>query len=164
VRSSAFFADGNIGSRVLSPVEFIVGATVALGRTDMPPSSLVLADWMARLGQDLFYPPNVGGWPGGRSWLTPVSLIGRANFARALVEGLPVGILAPLDAGALATRQGKPDDRAGVIGAAATVLWGHEPDPARREVIARTCEGGPKAAELRRAVALVLASPESQLG
>ncbi len=37
---------------------------------DPPPSTLVLADWSTRLGQDLFGPPNVGGWPGGRSWLS----------------------------------------------------------------------------------------------
>ena len=53
----------------------------------------------ARLGQELFEPPNVGGWPGGRAWLTARSLVGRANFAAALVEGRPVGLPAPLDAG-----------------------------------------------------------------
>ena len=27
------------------------------------------------MGQDLFYPPNVGGWPGGRGWLEPRALV-----------------------------------------------------------------------------------------
>ena len=81
LRSSAFFGDANIGTRVLSPVEYIAGATIALGQASDPPSTLVLADWNARLGQDLFYPPNVGGWLGGRSWLSSRSLVGRANFA-----------------------------------------------------------------------------------
>ena len=31
-----------------------------------PPSTLLLAEWSTRMGQDLFYPPNVGGWSGGR--------------------------------------------------------------------------------------------------
>ena len=70
-----------------SPVEFVVGAVRALECFDPPPSTLVLADWCGRLGQDLFYPPNVGGWPGGRTWITTRSIIGRANFAAALVEG-----------------------------------------------------------------------------
>ncbi len=52
----------------------------------------ILADWMARLGQDLFYPPNVGGWPGGRNRITTRSQIARANDATALVEGMPVGL------------------------------------------------------------------------
>ena len=51
----------------------------------------MLADWAARLGQDLFYPPNVGGWPGGRTWISTRAMIGRANYAAALVEGRGVG-------------------------------------------------------------------------
>ncbi len=163
LRSNAFFADANIGTRVQSPVEYIVGATIALLRPDEPPSTLVLADWIARLGQDLFYPPNVGGWPGGRSWLSSRSLIGRANFARALVEGLPVGISVALDAIALAKQQGKPCDCAGVIDATATLLFGTEPRQAWRDEIARACQADRKAGDLRRAIALVLASPEAQL-
>jgi hypothetical protein len=41
-----------------------------------------LTEWCGWLGQDLFYPPNVGGWPGGRSWLTTRAVLGRANYAR----------------------------------------------------------------------------------
>ena len=64
---------------------YVVGAVRALEMLDPAPSTPVLADWCGRLGQDLFYPPNVGGWPGGRSWITTRSAIGRANFAAALV-------------------------------------------------------------------------------
>ena len=63
IRSRAFFAEENLGGRVLGPVEYIVGSVRALGLDHPPPSTLLLADWAARLGQDLFYPPNVGGWP-----------------------------------------------------------------------------------------------------
>ena len=59
----------------------------ALERFDPPPSSLLLGEWSALMGQDLFYPPNVGGWTGGRDWLTTQAIIGRANYAVALVEG-----------------------------------------------------------------------------
>ncbi len=164
LRSNAFFANGNIRTRVPSPVEYVVGATIALGQSAEPPSTLVLADWIARLGQDLFYPPNVGGWPGGRSWLSSRSLIGRANFATALVDGLPVGRPAPVDAGALATLQGKACDCDGVIDAAATLLMGDVPEPAWRDAIVRACEAAPNGSTNRRAVALVLASPEGQVG
>jgi uncharacterized protein (DUF1800 family) len=66
LRSRLFFEEANIRSRVLSPVEFVVGSARALGLSDPPPSTLALADWSARLGRDVFDPPNVGGWPGGR--------------------------------------------------------------------------------------------------
>jgi hypothetical protein len=34
------------------------------------------------LGQQLFSPPTVAGWAGGRSWITPGLLFERGNFAR----------------------------------------------------------------------------------
>ena len=48
LRSRAFFAEANIGSRVMGPAEFVVGAVAALEVSDA--STLVLADWVARLG------------------------------------------------------------------------------------------------------------------
>ena len=84
----------------------------ALERFDPPPSSLVLGEWTARLGQDLFYPPNVFGWPGGRAWLTTQAVVGRANYAAALVEGELAARPVPLDAVALAEKAGaKPELR-----------------------------------------------------
>src|SRR5262249_55257493 len=87
LRSRAFFAEANLGRRILGPVEFIVGSARALEMFDPAPSTLAIADWCARLGQDLFQPPNVGGWPGGRHWISGQTMIGRANFAAALVGG-----------------------------------------------------------------------------
>ena len=107
LRSRLFFDAANLGRRVSSPIEFAVGAVRALEMLDPPPSTPVLADWCGRLGQDLFYPPNVGGWPGGRAWITTRSAIGRANFAAALVEGESVGLGTPFDLIALADRHGQ---------------------------------------------------------
>jgi uncharacterized protein (DUF1800 family) len=87
LRSELFFSDKNIASRVSSPVEFVVGAVRSLELFEQPPSTLILAEWCTSLGQDLFRPPNVGGWDGGRSWLTTRTIIGRSNFAAALVAG-----------------------------------------------------------------------------
>ena len=56
-------------TRVMGPAEFVVGAARALELFDPAPSTLALADWCGRMGQDLFEPPNVGGWPGGRAWV-----------------------------------------------------------------------------------------------
>jgi hypothetical protein len=65
----------------------VVGAVRALGLVRPAPSCVVLGEWAALLGQDLFQPPNVGGWPGGRTWLTTRAIIGRANYATALTAG-----------------------------------------------------------------------------
>ncbi len=98
LRSRAFFATANLGKRVLGPVEYVLGALRTLELSVPASSTLVLADWCARLGQDLFQPPNVGGWPGGRQWISPQSMIGRANCAAALVNGTLTNTRQPLDA------------------------------------------------------------------
>jgi hypothetical protein len=66
----------------------------------------VLAEWSANLGQDLFYPPNVFGWHGGRAWLTSRAIIGRANCATALVAGSLRHPSQPFDAVAFGERHG----------------------------------------------------------
>lgn len=87
LRSELFFSDANIGSRVSSPVEYMMSCIRSLEMLDKPPSTLILADWCSRLGQELFRPLNVGGWLGGRSWLNSRTIIGRANFGAALLYG-----------------------------------------------------------------------------
>lgn len=110
LRSELFFQSDNIGSRVLAPIEFIAGAIRSLEMTSPPPSTLLIAEWASRLGQNLFHPPNVFGWPGGRSWLTSRALIGRANFADSLVSGHVHHPAAPLDEKAFANRYGIDQD------------------------------------------------------
>jgi uncharacterized protein (DUF1800 family) len=161
LRSRLFFAPESLGDRVVGPAEYVVGAARALELFDPPSSTLVLAEWAARLGQDLFYPPNVGGWPGGRAWLTTRALVGRANYAAALVEGERVGRPGPMDAVALARRHGEADP----VAFYTRLLLGAEPSAAWRDRLAAAL--GPRAkdegAAARRVAALVLALPESQL-
>jgi hypothetical protein len=77
-----------------------------------------------------------------------------------------LGLPRPLDALGLADRQGRGHDRDAVIARAAEQFLGAEPGPAWHARIASelgpTLAWGPDAA--RRAVALVLACPEAQLG
>jgi uncharacterized protein (DUF1800 family) len=47
LRSEAFFADANLGRRVLSPVEYSVGAVRALELDDPPPSTIAIAEEIA---------------------------------------------------------------------------------------------------------------------
>jgi uncharacterized protein (DUF1800 family) len=164
LRSRAFFADANLRTRVVAPVEFVVGSARALEIFDPPPSTLVMADWAARQGQDLFYPPNVGGWPGGRGWLTSRALIGRANYAAALIEGPAIALPAAFNAQALAEKHIGTRDRDAVIGFVAQLILGYEaPQTWRDGVVARTVKTGGDDEALRRAVISILASPEAQL-
>ncbi len=38
------------------------------------------------MGQNPFYPPNVGGWKGGRTWIHTQAYLMRIQFAFALVQ------------------------------------------------------------------------------
>jgi hypothetical protein len=166
VRSRAFFADANLGKQVLGPAEYVIGAARALELLDPPPSTLVLAEWIGRLGQDLFYPPNVGGWPGGRSWLTTRSVTGRANYASALVEGVRVGRPGPMDAVTLAQRHGHSRDRDSLVAFYMNLLLGREQSSEGSDRLAQAFAPGNDSDPVwsRKAVAVILAMPEAQLG
>ncbi len=73
-----FFEAKNTGSKIKSPVELWVGIrrTIPLVLND-PNSQLLVQN---ALGQVLFYPPNVAGWPGGRNWIDTASLMLRLRL------------------------------------------------------------------------------------
>jgi hypothetical protein len=162
LRSELFFAEANLGGRVVGPVEYVVGAARAL---EQAPSTLVLAEFMANLGQDLFHPPNVGGWPGGRAWLSTRAVIGRANYVAALLGGEDVGLPRPVDALGLARRHGRADSAAALVTFYAELLLGGVPGPAWRGRILSALGANPAAdaGTARRVAALVLTTPEAQL-
>jgi hypothetical protein len=116
------------------------------------------------MGQSLYYPPNVGGWPGGRAWLSPLALLGRANFAADLLAGrLAQPAVAPVDVLGLARRHGR-GGREEVAGFLTDLILGAAPDAGwTARVGAAAGEGRPLPEFARRAAAAILASPEAQL-
>src|SRR5262249_13117722 len=66
--SRHFFSAYAYRQRVKSPAGFIVGAVRAVCQPDgsVPPAALAAP--LENMGQLLFSPPNVAGWPGGRTW------------------------------------------------------------------------------------------------
>jgi uncharacterized protein (DUF1800 family) len=152
LKSHSFFAPENMGNRVLNPVEFVAGTVRALGLFDPAPSTLALADWSARMGQDLFEPPNVGGWPGGRGWIHTRSLIARSNFVAALIRGPNVGRREPYDPRSAARAAGFSDP-AGVLTYHHRLLFGVDPSAEMRRRIGEA-----------NAAIVLLSSPEAQLG
>ena len=78
LKSDAFFAPRNRATLVKSPVDLVVGTLrqFQLGSSDVPPFALTVT----QLGQNLFAPPNVKGWPGGESWINSTTLLARKQF------------------------------------------------------------------------------------
>jgi uncharacterized protein (DUF1800 family) len=86
----AFWARGNRGTLVKSPVEFVVGTLRQLEIA--PAAGLPFAVLAAGMGQNLFSPPNVKGWPGGNAWIDANTLLARKQFIDRLAradEGSP---------------------------------------------------------------------------
>ncbi|MGN6177552.1 MAG: DUF1800 domain-containing protein [Mucilaginibacter sp.] len=76
--SDWFYEDKNMGNLIKSPVEFLVGLNRQFYITYEKPEVLLL--FQRALGQVLFYPPNVAGWPGGRNWIDSSSLMYRLKI------------------------------------------------------------------------------------
>ncbi|MDN0084060.1 DUF1800 domain-containing protein [Crenobacter sp. SG2305] len=88
--TDAFWKSG--GQLVKSPVELTVGTLVTFDLT--PADYRPLALFNRNLGQDLFSPPNVKGWPGGDDWINSATLLARKQFLARLSGGginLPSG-------------------------------------------------------------------------
>ncbi|RYY13070.1 MAG: DUF1800 domain-containing protein [Chitinophagaceae bacterium] len=83
-RSDWFYEPGNIGNRIKSPVELIVG----IRRTFIPRIQNESVQLLIQrlLGQLLFYPPNVAGWPGGYNWIDSSSLMLRLQIPKWIIS------------------------------------------------------------------------------
>ena len=80
--SAAFYAPENRATLIKSPVEYVVGTLKTFEVTTGNVRPFVLGT--AFLGQNLFVPPNVKGWPGGEAWINSASLLGRKQFVARL--------------------------------------------------------------------------------
>src|SRR5207302_948187 len=98
--------------RVKNPVEWSVGITRTLEVPRDNVNLLALAAACERQGQDLFHPPNVKGWDGGKNWLTSAMVLARTNWANDIIWGNPDLGLRPYDPLAWASRCGISPDKA----------------------------------------------------
>jgi uncharacterized protein (DUF1800 family) len=83
--SDAFWAEANRASLIKSPVDVVVGTlrTFEIQPMDYRPAAFAIA----ALGQNLFTPPNVKGWPGGEAWIDASTLLGRRQFVDRVFRG-----------------------------------------------------------------------------
>jgi uncharacterized protein (DUF1800 family) len=76
--SDWFYDEKNIGTKIKSPVELLVGIQRMLPMKLENEDALIVLQRI--LDQMLFYPPNVAGWPGGRTWIDSSSLMMRMRI------------------------------------------------------------------------------------
>src|SRR5262249_34183614 len=116
--SDAFYASANRGVLVKSPIELVVGT---LRQLELAPDGAVpFAVAAAGMGQNLFSPPNVKGWPGGEAWINTTTLLARKQFLDRVTRSEAGGSLAMMTMAAAGaaeaapkralSAQGAPDD------------------------------------------------------
>jgi hypothetical protein len=79
--SKDFYSPASYATQIKSPAHLVVSTYRKMGLREMP----TVPDFgrmTGGLGQSLFDPPNVAGWAGGRTWITPATLLQRGNMFR----------------------------------------------------------------------------------
>jgi hypothetical protein len=79
--SRDFYSPAANATQIKSPVHLVVSTYKKMGLREVP----TVPDFgrtTGGLGQSLFDPPNVAGWAGGRTWMTPATLLQRGNSMR----------------------------------------------------------------------------------
>jgi len=84
-KSQHFYSPLVMGNLIKSPTQLLVGLVRVLN-TPMRDAK-VLTEAMAMMGQQLFEPPSVAGWDGGRAWINTSTLFVRQNLATYLITG-----------------------------------------------------------------------------
>jgi uncharacterized protein (DUF1800 family) len=90
--SPDFQDEANYYQTVKSPPEFIIGVLKLIGAGSALRDNLTLplVRSLARacdaMGMVLFNPPNVGGWPGGRTWINPGTYFARTTWVEQVLN------------------------------------------------------------------------------
>jgi uncharacterized protein (DUF1800 family) len=92
--SEWFYEEKNIGTKIKSPIELLAGIQRMLPMTLDNAEALIILQRI--LGQMLFYPPNVAGWPGGRAWIDSSTLMLRMRIPQ-LINDTDEMNIAPKD-------------------------------------------------------------------
>ena len=83
--SEHFYSSAFVNEQIKSPVTLIIGAMRSL---NTPVRDLsILADALDLMGQEIFFPPSVKGWEGGRSWINTSTIFVRQNIMAFLITG-----------------------------------------------------------------------------
>ncbi|MBS0204652.1 MAG: DUF1800 family protein [Planctomycetes bacterium] len=154
--SRLFFDPAHQRSVIKSPLDLVVGSLRSLAATVKWPA---IARLLANLGQDVFEPPSVKGWEGGRLWINSSSILLRTNFATELASGDQIATL----------RKSVIDSADGTSEAVAArverlLLGDSSPPELHADIVAHHQHADGNALQrLRSTLQLVLSLPEFQL-
>ena len=83
--SRIFFSPEYSGNFIKSPAQFYLGLIQDLD-LQVPPLARYTSSRLRQMGQQLFQPPNVRGWVGGRTWINSSNLAVRRQLVQQLFQ------------------------------------------------------------------------------
>jgi uncharacterized protein (DUF1800 family) len=174
--SKEFYSPRSIGTQIKNPVQLVVGAHRALGVREGNYTAIYEA--ARNMAQDLFQPPNVKGWQGGRDWINSRHLFARYNGLVNLIDGAKGAKQAAGTIDVVAALEGKQlDNAAQIVDYLAAACLVTPLDEAKRQALIAVIESGPGLpppqqwkerrnemnARLRAALVLLVCMPEFQV-
>jgi len=168
LKSRHFYDAGIVGKKIKSPVQVVVGTARQTGAPLRDERGLSLS--LRLMGQELFEPPSVAGWEGGRAWINTSTLFMRQNTSAYLISGVDArgGFKkSELDYDPMPLLEGVADRSAeNVTNVLCDALLGEHVPAARREPLVKFMKERDKGVTADALVALLLlitATPEYQL-
>ncbi|MBT6158195.1 MAG: DUF1800 domain-containing protein [Planctomycetaceae bacterium] len=157
--SELFFSTNVRRSIIKSPLELVLGAYRALGNR---PDLQATIGLLASLGQDVFEPPTVKGWEGGRLWIHSASMLLRANFAPALTSSSRYGTIDDPQSVLKSDGRKTQDD---VVGYYTELLLSGDVEPASKQRLTEYLKKaeGDRGERSRGLIQLIMSMPEYQL-
>lgn len=104
--SDWFYKNEFVGNRIKTPVELIIGIQRQTMGQFADTQSLIF--FQRALGQLLFFPPNVGGWPKGKQWIDSSSLTFRMAMPQLIFHKQETEFQAKDDGDVNSLREKKP--------------------------------------------------------
>ncbi len=86
--SDWFYEEENIGVKIKSPIEFLVGINRTIPLKFKEPKRILGLQRV--LGQVLFNPPNVAGWNGDKAWIDSNTILLRLRIPSILLSGASI--------------------------------------------------------------------------
>jgi uncharacterized protein (DUF1800 family) len=156
--SQAFYSPQVMGAQIKSPVQLMIG-TIRMLNLEMPPSRVVMGA-LNRMGQVPLAPPNVKGWPGGRTWINTSTLFVRYNSCLFLAGG-SVPMVSQNYRQLAEQTGGSPQD---AVDQWLARLIQRPVLPEKKKVLIQALDGQPgRPDNLKRMVQLIVSMPEYQL-
>lgn len=120
--TSDWFYDTSVSKPIIkSPTELLVGITRQFGIKYEDPDQLL--PFQRLMGQALFFPPNVSGWAGGRSWIDNTTLIVRLKLSEVLIKNSSLETEGTLELNKEDAFKNEPDGKVNFRSVNCTINW-----------------------------------------